>query len=303
MEKGRRLSLTYQRALISNKGVGAKLESHCENLQDDFKSVKGQLNAEQAKFLRNMKCKLPAINLNNQLISGEKTHGRVSSLQADKASVHQYSGKSEFMIARSEEFGLDKNGFQKEELRSKQKGACLQLRDSLTKNEMTRRRSLGNLQTKVVEKLERHANSKSSSDLIHAGLTTPTHSLSASRSAGNLTLFTTNEKSWRPHDTKNGIDPQKEKYAPDRNQEKLLPDRPLGSFSSKPLRRKFSLTCTALAPNPNEIVVHENANRKDGKNSLTYKSSITTNSEKKGIECSALRKSLPNLNFEKNDDR
>ena len=59
------LTETSKRALATNRGQSETLKSTYERLQSDYKTKCHTLNAEQARFMRLMKAKLPAIKTSN----------------------------------------------------------------------------------------------------------------------------------------------------------------------------------------------------------------------------------------------
>ena len=57
------LTDTSKRALASNRGKSETLKSTYESLESEYKAKRSNLNAEQARFVRFMKTKLPAIKV------------------------------------------------------------------------------------------------------------------------------------------------------------------------------------------------------------------------------------------------
>lgn len=290
MKKQRRVSTTYKRALVSNKGVEAKFDSHCGKLKDDLMKVKGRLNAEQTKFLRDVKCKLPAISITNQL-TGDCVLARASPLKPDKVSIqpliqerNQLDRNDSIKAKSAKGRELNYEGFKPEEARSTQKaGFFLQPSDSLTENGMAiRRRSEGILPEKAIK------NSKSFCDLyakFRNELNTPARPIFTSRSSGSLTILVKDKESRTTHDIKNSISQQERLMPTDCvNEESRLPPslRPKSCFTqSKPTSRRIVRRSTFTGSNPNELLVCENTNQTalDTKLSSSNRSAINSTTQ------------------------
>ena len=282
MQKQRELSTTYKRALVSNKGAGAKFDSHCGSLRDDFKSVKGQLNAEQAKFMREMKFKLPAINISKEKTSKLLREGLVAKptpLKLDKATLlplerdWNQSRRNQFVNSQSD--GMQSmSGFEEDFKRvrsgvgSRPKALTfLDTNDELIRPGVHgRSNSMGNIPLIITEKFQDFGNGKRSSDCVSTDnlksdakfqqeTDVPSISQTMSSSTGNLKILTGNENSEKQQDTMNGIKLEGKRRA-NSNEEKLLPNRKTSLqyvLSPRPIRRKAQSTCTL--PNRKELLV------------------------------------------------